>query len=154
MTTKAHIFLGTGQLFSRRDTNLQVDQIESGDQLGHGMLHLQACVHLEEIEILLLVNQELDGTSICIVRGSRHPNRDLAHTAPHLGIDDRRRRFFQHLLMATLQRTLALPQVNRMTMLVGQNLHFNVPRIDDRFFDVHFVIAERALGFAPRRLQG
>ena len=39
------------QRLALRDANLQVNEIEAGDQFGDGMLDLEARVHLEKIEI-------------------------------------------------------------------------------------------------------
>ena len=53
------------QLLARRDAQLPLHQVEAGDQLGDGMLHLQARVHLEEVAGRLgrqraALDQELD----------------------------------------------------------------------------------------------
>src|SRR5208283_5249974 len=104
----AYIVLRKWQLLSRCNTNLQVNQIESSDQLRDRVLHLQAGVHLQKIEILLLIDEKFYGARVGVGRRLRHPNGDLAHPAPHIGIDDRRRRFLHHFLMTPLQRTLAL----------------------------------------------
>ena len=44
------LLLGERQRFTRRDSDLPLDQIEPGDHFGDRMLHLQAGVHLHEIE--------------------------------------------------------------------------------------------------------
>src|SRR5262249_50356518 len=56
--------------------------------------------------------------------------------------------------MATLQRTVALVQVNGMTVSVRKDLNLNVPRARDIFFNQHPVIAEGCLGFALCAFQG
>ena len=55
--------------------------------------------------------------------------------------------------MPPLQRTLAFAKIDRVAMLVGEHLHLDVPRIDDRLLDINFAIAERALRLAARRLR-
>jgi hypothetical protein len=42
------------QLLAGRDADHLLHQVDAGDQLGHRMLHLQARVHLEEVEVLVL----------------------------------------------------------------------------------------------------
>ena len=69
MAANHDVILREGQLLSSRDANLQVHQIEPGDQFRHRMLNLQPRVHLEEIEILLLVDQKLDRAGIGISGG-------------------------------------------------------------------------------------
>ena len=49
--------------------------------------------------------------------------------------------------------TLALAEINRVPVLIGQNLHFDVPRIDDRLLDIDFAVAERSLRLAARALK-
>ena len=72
-----------GQLLTGGNADLQVHQVESGDQFGDRMFHLQARVHLEEVEVALLVNQELDGAGVGVVGGLRDPDGDFAHLPPH-----------------------------------------------------------------------
>jgi hypothetical protein len=36
-----------------------LDQVQPGDQLGHRVLHLQAGVHLQKVEVLVLADHEL-----------------------------------------------------------------------------------------------
>ncbi len=58
------------ELAAGGDADLLEDQIDVGDHLGHRMLDLDARVHLDEIELAVLV-EELDGADAEIV--------DLAH---------------------------------------------------------------------------
>src|SRR5450631_4927632 len=128
-------------------------KIESSDQLGHRMFHLQPRVHLEEIEVPLLVDQELNGASIRVSSSLRDANGDLAHSSPHVGINEGRRRFLDYLLMAALQRTLAFSEIDRVAMLVSQHLHLDVAGIDDRLLDINFAVAERSFRFAARTFE-
>ena len=48
------------------DADLLDDQVEPGDHLGHRMLHLQARVHLDEVELAVLV-EELDGAGAAVL---------------------------------------------------------------------------------------
>ena len=117
------------------------------------MLHLQARIHLQEVEVLLLIDEELDRSGICVSGGLGDANRDLTHPAAHVGIDDGRRRFLDDFLMAALDRALALAQIHRVAVLVGKHLHLDVARIDDRFLDIDFAVAERTFRLAARALQ-
>ena len=36
---------------------LRLHQVDAGDQLGHRMLHLDARVHLDEVELVVLVEE-------------------------------------------------------------------------------------------------
>ena len=64
MATKVHVFLPEWQWFAGGDVHLQVHEIKSGDKFRNWMLDLQARVHLKEIEVAILVDDELDGASV------------------------------------------------------------------------------------------
>ena len=142
MPAEAHILLAKRQRLARRDANLQMNQVETRDQFRHRMLHLQARIHFEEIEIFLLIHQKFHRAGVGVVRRLRHAHRNLAHPAPHLGVDNRRGRLFEHFLVPPLQRTLSLAQVQCVAMFVGQYLHLDVARVDDGLLNVNFAVAE------------
>ena len=52
MTAGGDLALRARQLLSARDADLPLDEVEPGDHLGDGVLHLQAGVHLEEVKLL------------------------------------------------------------------------------------------------------
>src|SRR5687768_17400092 len=47
-----NVSLAYGKLFTRRNTDLRLHQINSGDSFGDRMLYLQARIHLYEIEFI------------------------------------------------------------------------------------------------------
>src|SRR4029077_4437780 len=75
------------QLLAGSDAELPLDQIDTGHQLGHGMLDLDASVHLQEIEAARLIEQELAGAGVDVTGGARHPYRALSHFGSKLGRD-------------------------------------------------------------------
>ncbi len=139
-----------GKLLAGGNAELQVHQIDPGDQLGDRMLDLQARIHLEEVEVALLVGDELDRAGVGVAAGLCRLHGDFAHLPPHFGGRNRRRSFFEHFLVAALHRAFALAEVDAVAMLVGENLHLDVPRILDELLDIDFAVAERALCFAAR----
>src|SRR5208283_5015981 len=54
--------------------------------------------------------------------------------------------------MAPLHRTFTLAEINRIPMLVAENLHLDVARVGDELLQVHLVVAEGALSLAARVL--
>ena len=50
------------QAMTLGDADHLLHDVHAGDALGDGMLHLQACVHLQEVEVLLRVDEKLDGS--------------------------------------------------------------------------------------------
>ena len=69
------------------------------------------------------------------------------------GVDDRRRRLLDDLLVAALQRALALAEVDDRAVRVGEHLHLDVPRALEVALDEHAVVAERGLRLAPRGVE-
>ena len=154
MAAQLDVFLRERQLLAGGDVHLQVHEIEAGDEFRDRMLHLQARVHLEEVEVAILVDQELDGAGVVVTGGFGDAHGDFAHAAAHLFVDERRGRLFEHLLMAALHGALALAEIDDVAVLVAEDLHLDVARILDELLDVDFAVAEGALRFAARVLEG
>ena len=138
------------------DPHLRLDEIDVGDLLGHGVLDLDPRVHLDEDVLAgaraLGLDQELHraGAGVVDRLGERHR---VAHRASRSSVGDvRGRRDLDHLLVPPLDRAVALEQVQRGPLRVGEDLHLDVPRPADRLLDERRRIAERALGLAHRRL--
>src|SRR5580698_5609258 len=111
-------------------------QVETCDQLGDGVLHLQARVHFEEVEILRLVDEELHRARVHIARFQREPARRLAHPPPQLRTHHGGWRLFNHLLVASLYRALTLAEINRIAMLVRKQLYLDVTWPLDQFLEI------------------
>src|ERR1041384_6904514 len=63
----------------------------------------------------------------------------------------RRRTLFNNLLMAALNRTLPLEQVNKLAVVISENLNFDMPRSLDVFFNQQRSAPKTLLGFATGR---
>ena len=48
------------------DEDLLFDQVHSRDHLGDGMLHLDPGIHFDEVEVVVAVQQEFDGTRVAV----------------------------------------------------------------------------------------
>ncbi len=59
--------------------NLQMNEVVAGDEFGDGMLDLEAGVHLEEVEILVVVDEEFDGAGVGVTGGLRQTDGGFAH---------------------------------------------------------------------------
>jgi hypothetical protein len=68
------------------DADLFVDQIDAGDHLGYGMLDLQAGVHLDEVELAVLV-EEFDGADAAVLQLAHGAGDDLADLVALRGIE-------------------------------------------------------------------
>ncbi len=62
-------------------------------------------------------------------------------------LEDRAGGFFDQLLMAALHGAVALPEMDGVAVVVGQDLHFDVPAEFDVFFDVDGGVLEGVFGF-------
>ena len=61
MSAEAHVLLAEAEGVPLGDQDLLAHQIDARHRLGDRVLHLNARVHLEEIEAPVGVEQELDG---------------------------------------------------------------------------------------------
>ncbi len=64
--------------------NLLLDDIDTGDHFGDGMLNLHAGVHFHEIEIPVLIEQEFDGADAGVVDLFSGIHRSLPHLLAQL----------------------------------------------------------------------
>ena len=102
-----------------------MNDVDSCDALSDGMLHLQTCVHLEEVEVLLRIHQKLDRSRRVVADRLGELHGLLAHRSTCLFVEKRAGSLLDHLLVTTLNRTLALVEVNAMPMVVTQHLQQN-----------------------------
>src|SRR5258706_2257936 len=105
------------QLFAECDAQLPFHQIDACDQLGHGMLDLQAGIHLDE-ENVLSVGNKLDGAGTGIIHRGGGPARGGAYRPALRGVKGRGRGFLDYLLMPPLQGTFTLEQRHQIAVTV------------------------------------
>jgi hypothetical protein len=136
--------------FALRDEDLPAHEVEPRDRLGHRVLHLEASVHLEEVEGARLVDDELDRAGADVA--DRFGGRDggAAHAGAERGIDRRGRRLLDDLLVAALDRALALAQVDHVAVGVAEDLDLDVTGRVEVPLDQQRAVAEGALGLAAR----
>src|SRR5690348_2752189 len=101
------------------------------------MLHLQAGVHLDEVERVIF-DQELERSDAAIADLPARLHAALADLGDQRIIDQRRWRFFNHLLMPSLQRAIPAAKPDRATMRIGDYLDLDVARTTQKFLDVDF----------------
>ena len=79
------VLLGERQLLAGGRADHLLDQVDAGDQLGDRVLDLQAGVHLQEVEALVLAGDELDRAGAVVVRPpwpGRRPGRPWRRGSP------------------------------------------------------------------------
>ena len=121
---------------------MALHQVHVGDHFGDRVLHLDARIHLDEVELAVFVHEELDGSGIDVADFGKRLAENAAYFGPKLRRNLRRRRFFQQLLMAALDGALAFAQADHVAVLVGEHLEFDVPRPLDELLHVEVAVAE------------
>ncbi|GAA4115104.1 hypothetical protein GCM10022215_13700 [Nocardioides fonticola] len=125
---------------------------DAGDELGDGVLDLEAGVHLQEVRLTRLdVEEELHGAGVDVADLPGQRDARLAHQRAHRGVEVGRRRLLEHLLMAPLTGAVALAEMHHVPVGVGEHLHLDVPAALDVLLDQQGAVAEGALGLAAGR---
>ena len=146
-----HIALADAQLFSGGDANLFLNNVDAGNQFRHRMLDLNTGIHLDKIELIVLV-QKLERPRATIADALAGIGAAYPDAISQALFDTRRRRFFNDFLVTALHRAIAIPQIDGVFELIRQDLNLDVTRVLQKFFHVHHWIAERRLGFGAGQL--
>ena len=139
------------QMAALRDQNLRAHQVNAGDDLGDGVLDLDARVHLDEEPFVRVeIEEEFDraGVVVADVRGDVHGG--VAEFAAHDSVQRDGRRDFDDLLVAALDGAIALVQMQHVAVPVAEHLHLDVLGARNVFFQEDGGIAEGAAGFVAR----
>ncbi len=135
---------GSGPL-PRRQLDHPPHQIDAGDEFGHSVLDLKTCVHLEKIKLRgVVVVDELDRPRRAV--GDRRSETDgrLLQGLQGVRCDAGRRRLFDHLLVAPLGGAVAHAERMDRGASVAEDLHFEVARVLDEFFQKYPALPEVA----------
>jgi hypothetical protein len=131
------------ELPRRGHLELRAHQIDAGDELGHGMLDLEPRVHLEEVHLPLARQQHLDRARAAVLHRLGESHGRMGDLRAQIVRERGARGLLDDLLMAPLQRAVAIPQVHRAAAPVAEHLHLDVARVLEQLLDVHARIAER-----------
>ena len=153
VAVEGHVPLLERQPLARRDPDLLLDDVDAGDELGHRVLDLDAGVDLEEVEVALVVEQELERAGVGVLHRARGVDDRAAELAAHLLGDRDRRPFLEQLLMAPLDRALALAEMDDRAVVIAEHLELDVARVLDVLLEVDVADAERRLRLALRGLE-
>src|SRR6266581_516531 len=139
------------QLFAGGDADLGLDDVDAGSLLGDRVLDLDPGVHLDEIELVVLV-EELEGAGAAIVDLAAGLRAALAEAGDVATVDARCRGLLDDLLMAALHRAVALAEPDGAAVGVGKYLDLDVARILEELLHVDHRIAEGRRRFGARRI--
>ena len=98
--------------------------------------------------------QALDRARAAVVDGARGVDGDLADPLAQLLVDQRRRRLLDQLLVAALDRAVALAEVHDVAVAVGQHLDLDVARVRQVALEVDGRVGEELLALARGALEG
>ena len=140
------------ELLAGGDQDLLAHDVDAGGRLGHAVLDLHARVHLQE-EVLAVLEQALDRAGRVVADGPGGLDGDLADLRAQLVVDHRGRRLLDQLLVAALDRAVALAEVDDVAVLVGQHLDLDVARVGQVALEVDGRVAEELLALARGALE-
>ena len=149
--------LPKAEWLSRRDPDLERDEVDAGEHLGDRVLDLDAAVDLDEVRGAGAVDEELERPDVLVARGHDRANRLLGEGGARLGGERRRRALLEDLLVAALHGAVALAEVDAGAEAVDRDLDLHVPVVVEPLLEVQRVVAERGLRLGAadldRRLQ-
>src|SRR5207247_11266079 len=126
-----------GKRFSGSNANLFFDQVTSINLFRDRVFHLDARIHLDEIKMPILIDEELDRARIFVSDRLGQLHGCIAHFLAKPRRHQRRWTFLDHFLVTPLNGTIAFAEMNDVSMTIGDNLKFDVMRIDDELLDVN-----------------
>src|SRR5262249_49966765 len=133
-----------------RDADLLDDEVNTGDHLSHRVLDLEPRVHLDEVELAVLV-EELDSADAAIAELSHSLGHNLADARSLTVVECRRQRLLPQLLMPPLQRAIALAKMDCVALAVAEYLDLDMAGMAEIFLEIHSIVAEACLGLNARR---
>jgi hypothetical protein len=138
-----------------RDPELPRHEVLARHVLRDRVLDLEPGVHLHEVEGRVVraparVEDELDGSRTPIPDRPGSQQGRLAQGRAQRGVDARCRRLFDDLLMAPLQRAVAFEEVDRVAVMVREDLHLDVPGPRQELLDQHALVPEGGPGLPAR----
>jgi hypothetical protein len=134
------------------DADLLLDDVDAGDVLGDRVLHLEAGVHLHEVELVVMVQQELHRAGVLVAHRLGGAHRQLADVFA-LGFGQLGRGGdLDELLVAALDGAVPLVEVDAVAVAVADDLHLDVLGIDHALLDEHLGLAEGLGGLGDHPL--
>ena len=123
------------------------DQVDPGDLLGNRVFDLQPRVHFHEpdavgTQAFTGVGDELDRAGADVIDRPGRLHRRCAQRRARAFVHAGGGGFLDDLLVAALQRAIALEQVDDIAVAVAEHLHLDMARALDVFLDQDMGIAE------------
>ena len=138
--------LRVGELVALGHAELPADDVDAGDLLGDGVLHLDPRIDLDEEKLAGVgIDEKLDRAGVLVLRRAADGERSLADGVAGLRRQVRGGGDLDDLLMPPLHRAVALEEVHEVAVEVAEQLHLDVPGPLDELLDEHRRAAEGRL---------
>ena len=137
-----------GQGISFRNEDLGTHDIHTGNHFRNGVFHLDTGIHLDEVVIAVTIHQKFQCAGGDIVHMLCDLHRITVQCLTGLLRNREGRSEFHDLLIASLQRAVALTQMHHVAVFVTQHLDLDVFRIHQELLHEDIIIAEGLLRFA------
>ncbi|MCY1220949.1 hypothetical protein D9M72_329860 [compost metagenome] len=155
VTVEADVFLRGNARFRRaygvtvEDVDLRLDDVDASHDFRDGVLHLNARVDLDEVELAGVgIHQILDRAGADIARRTGDHQRIVGKLLALRIREVGRRRALDDLLVAALDRAVALEEMHDIAVGIAEDLAFDVAGAFDELFEIDLVLAEGGLGLA------
>ena len=142
VTTLLDVVLSERERLTIGNENLLLHEVDAHNLLSDRMLNLKAGVHLKEVEVLVLIDEELDGTCTHIAHSLGSCHSGSTHLGTELRIEEWRWRLLHYLLVTALHRALAVAEMHHIAMLVAKDLELDMVRTFDKLLDIDGVVAK------------
>ena len=144
-----------GERAARRDVQLQLDDVDAGGHLGHGVLDLQPGVDLQERQQPFLgLVEELDGAGVDVARSADEIGRRGAQQLLLIGVQRGGGGLLDDLLVAPLHRAVADAEGPHVAGGVPHDLHLDMTPAADRPLQEHGGVTRGLLRLRSRPLEG
>ena len=146
MSTRLGVDDMGAEMFTGGDLDLVLHEVASVNLFGDRVFDLNTGVHFHEVEIPIVIDEILDGTGILVSDAFAELDRGIAHLFAKLGGHERGWAFLHDLLVAALQRAVALSEMHDAAVLIAEDLELNVVGIDDELLDINGTVTESFFG--------
>ena len=140
-----------GKRLAGRDPQLLLDDVDAGDQLGHRVLHLDAGVHLDEVEVAVLV-EELEGAGAAVADRGAGGDQARAISSRCFAVMPGAGASSMIFWWRRCSEQSRSPRWTTLPWSSAEDLELDVPRLLQEFLHVDRVVAEggEGLGLRPR----
>ncbi len=116
--------------------DLALDHVVAGHFLGDGVFDLDARVDLDEIECAAVgIDEKFHRSGVVEAHGPADGESGVEDALAQVRIQIDRRRDLDDLLMAALERAIALIEVDETAVFIAEQLHFDMASAGDVFFE-------------------